>query len=33
MLNDWDIDVSIGEATDFVDGILKPVEFLKRLEI
>lgn len=32
-LNERDVEVPIGEAADLVDGILKPVEFLRRLEI
>jgi TIR domain len=32
-LNDREIEVSIGDAADFVDGILKPVDFLKRIGI
>lgn len=32
-LNDREIEVSIGDAADLVDGILKPVEFLKRIGI
>jgi hypothetical protein len=30
---DRDVEVSIGEAADLVDGILKPVEFLKRIGV
>jgi hypothetical protein len=30
---DHEVEVSIGDATDLVDGILKPVEFLKRIGV
>jgi hypothetical protein len=30
---DHDVEVSIGDAADLVDGILKPVEFLKRIGV
>ena len=30
---DRDVEVSIGDAADLVDGILKPVEFLKRIGV
>jgi hypothetical protein len=30
---DRDVEVSIGDAVDLVDGILKPVEFLKRIGV
>ena len=32
-LNDREMEVSIGDAADVVDGILKPVDFLKRIGI
>lgn len=32
-LRDREIEVPIGEAADLVDGILKPVEFLRNFEI
>ena len=30
-LADRDFEVSIGDAADLVDGIVKPVEFLKKI--
>ena len=32
LFDERQVEVSIGDAVDLVDGILKPVEFLKRLQ-